>query len=172
MTGATNDSFHPGERPPCVTDLLLLHGLTYDHRTWDPVRAALAPGHRIIAPDLPGHGTAPRRASYELSEIVEVIHAQAEAAGLVEPVVAGHSLGAVIATAYAAAHPVSRVVNVDQVLLIGPFGTAVREAAPRVSPPGARVGVAVWPPAGAPAPPRRGWATTGSPPARGRAPRA
>ncbi|GAB7039199.1 MULTISPECIES: alpha/beta fold hydrolase [Catenuloplanes] len=113
-----------------MTDLLLLHGLTYDHRTWDPVRAELAPGHRVLAPDLPGHGTAPRRASYSLSEVVEVIHARAEAAGLVRPVVAGHSLGAVVATAYAAVHPVSRVVNVDQVLLVGPFGTAVREAVP------------------------------------------
>ncbi|GAB7045825.1 alpha/beta fold hydrolase [Catenuloplanes indicus] len=113
-----------------MTDLLLLHGLTYDHRTWDPVRAALPPGHRVLAPDLPGHGAAPRRASYALSEVVDVLHARAEAAGLVNPVVAGHSLGAVIATAYAAVHPVSRVVNVDQVLLIGPFGTAVRAAVP------------------------------------------
>jgi len=37
-------------------DLLLLHGFTQTGRSWEPVRQALAPRYRSIAPDLPGHG--------------------------------------------------------------------------------------------------------------------
>ncbi|GAA1617929.1 alpha/beta fold hydrolase [Actinoplanes couchii] len=113
-----------------MTDILLLHGLTYDHRTWGPVRDALAPGHRVLAPDLPGHGSAPHWPAYPLADVIDHLHTLVETAGLVDPVVAGHSLGAVIATGYAAVHPASRVVNLDQVLTIGPFGDAVRAAEP------------------------------------------
>jgi 2-succinyl-6-hydroxy-2,4-cyclohexadiene-1-carboxylate synthase len=43
-----------GERsnPP----LVLLHGFTGTHRTWDELSEALAEEHFLIVPDLPGHG--------------------------------------------------------------------------------------------------------------------
>ena len=122
--------------------LVLLHGLTYDRRHWDPVLRELAvvdPGRETLALDLPGHGDAPRRDSYGIAEVADVLHEQVVAAGLDEPVVlAGHSIGAVIATSYAARHPAAGVLNIDQPLLPGPFGVAVRAAEPTLRGPGWR----------------------------------
>ncbi|WFE53573.1 alpha/beta fold hydrolase [Micromonospora sp. WMMD1155] len=117
------------DRPP----LVLLHGLTYDSRQWGPVRrelAAIDADRQVLALDLPGHGDSPRRASYRMTEVAEVVHAQVTGAGLDTPIVVGHSVGAVVATAYAARYPVRGVVNLDQILLPGPFGVAVRQAEP------------------------------------------
>ncbi|MBT0768179.1 alpha/beta hydrolase [Kineosporia sp. J2-2] len=113
-----------------MSDLLLIHGLTYDHRAWGPLRRHLAPGRRVLAVDLPGHGGAPRWESYPLERVLAAIHEQVTAGGLHDPVVVGHSAGAIVATAYAASHPVSAVVDVDQILLPGRFGHLVREAEP------------------------------------------
>lgn len=115
------------DRPP----LVLLHGLTYDRRQWDPVRrelAAIDPNRQVLALDLPGHGDAPRRQSYRIAEVAEVLHDQVTKAGLAQPIVVGHSVGAVVATTYAARYPVRGVVNLDQILLPGPFGAVVRQA--------------------------------------------
>ena len=125
-----NDSFHPWLRLPGVTDLLLIHGLTYDHRTWEPLCAHLAPGRRVLAVDLPGHGRSPRRERYPLDEVIEDVHKQVRDAGLSAPVVVGHSLGGIVATAYAARYPATAVVNIDQILVLGQFGRIVREAEP------------------------------------------
>ncbi|MET8280311.1 alpha/beta fold hydrolase [Micromonospora sp. NPDC005174] len=113
--------------------LVLVHGLTYDRRQWGPLRrelAAIDPDRQILALDLPGHGDAPRRDSYRMAEVAEVVHNQVTEAGLATPVVVGHSVGAVVATTYAARYPVRGVVNLDQILLPGPFGVAVRQAEP------------------------------------------
>lgn len=115
-----------------MADLLLIHGLTYDHRIWEPLREQLDPGHRVLAVDLPGHGRAPRRNAYPLDEISRSIYEQVAGAGLTEPVVVGHSAGAIIANAYAARFPAAAVVNVDQMLLPGPFFAAVRTAEPQL----------------------------------------
>ena len=80
--------------------------------------------------DLPGHGGAPRLDDYSPKRVTEIVHEQVVAAGLERPVVVGHSLGGVLATAYAAAFPAAKVINVDQVLLLGPFGDVIRAAEP------------------------------------------
>ena len=125
--------------------LVLLHGLTFDRRHWEPLRrelAALAPGRAVLALDLPGHGDAPPRASYELDEVAEVLHGQITAAALGgPPTIVGHSVGGVIATVYAARYPARAVVNLDQPLLLGRFGALVRAAEPELRGPGWR---AVW----------------------------
>ena len=116
-------------RPP----LVLLHGLTFDRRHWEPLLRELAlidPARPVLALDLPGHGGAPRRDSYRTAEVAEAAYASVTAAGLVEPVLVGHSVGAVVATGYAARYPAQGVVNLDQLLLPGPFGAAVRAAEP------------------------------------------
>jgi pimeloyl-ACP methyl ester carboxylesterase len=125
--------------------LVLLHGLTFDRRHWEPLRRELAivdPEREVLALDLPGHGDAPARASYAPQEVVEVLHDQITAAALAEPpIVVGHSVGAVIATVYAARYPVREVVNLDQIMLPGPFGGIVRAAEPELRGPDWR---AVW----------------------------
>jgi len=110
-----------------MTSLLLLHGLTFDHHQWDPVRRHLDPAVSVIAPDLPGHGATPAWPSYDTSALVAWLHEQT---GPDAPIVVGHSLGGVLATIYAARYPVEAVVNIDQILLPGPFGELVRNAVP------------------------------------------
>ena len=113
-----------------MTDLLLIHGLTYDHHTWDLLLPHLAPARRVLAIDLPGHGDNPPQDSYPWEEVVETIHQQVSDAGLSDPVIVGHSAGAVLATLYAARYPATAVVNVDQILVLGQFGDIVRQAEP------------------------------------------
>ncbi|WP_433381817.1 alpha/beta fold hydrolase [Actinoplanes sp. CA-142083] len=123
-----------GGRPP----LVLLHGLTYDRGQWQPLLRELEtldPSRRVLSIDLPGHGDSPRRDTYRIAEVADAVHRAVEAAGLDTPVLVGHSIGAVIATDYAARHPARAVVNIDQPLLPGPFGAVVRDAEPTLKGP-------------------------------------
>jgi pimeloyl-ACP methyl ester carboxylesterase len=132
VTGATNRLFPHLLRQQVMAELLLIHGLTYDHRTWELLRRHLDPSHRLLAVDLPGHGGRPPQDAYPLDDVIADVHDQAVGAGYGEPVVVGHSAGAIIAHAYAARFPASAVVNVDQMVLPGPFFGAVRAAEPQL----------------------------------------
>jgi pimeloyl-ACP methyl ester carboxylesterase len=104
--------------------LVLLHGLTFDRTMWRPALEELAarePQQRAVAFDLPGHGESNTQESCDIDSVVATVHRAIDAAGIESPVVVGHSIGAVIATAYAAQHPARGVVNVDQPLFIAPF---------------------------------------------------
>ncbi|MEW1947932.1 alpha/beta hydrolase [Pseudarthrobacter sp902506025] len=65
----------------------------------------------------------------DLRNVVERIHATTRASGLNSPVVVGHSAGALHATAYAAFHDASGVLNVDQPVLVEPFTRFVQQRA-------------------------------------------
>jgi pimeloyl-ACP methyl ester carboxylesterase len=114
------------DRPP----LVLLHGLTYDRRQWRSLLEELRridPERRVLTLDLPGHGESPRLDSYAADDVATVIRQAVVAAGLDNPVLVGHSLGGVLATAYAGSHPVRAVVNLDQPLIVTDFGIYLRE---------------------------------------------
>jgi pimeloyl-ACP methyl ester carboxylesterase len=121
------------EQPPIV----LLHGLTFDRRQWAPLLAEL-PGRRFLALDLPGHGQSPSQPAYGLAAVTELVHGAVDAAGLESPIMVGHSVGALIATGYAARFPATAVVNLDQQLLPGAFGAIVRGAESTLRGPGWR----------------------------------
>ena len=53
---------------------VLLHGLTFDHRMWDPSAEALPDDHRAIALSLPGHGGSPALSARGLEPVVEAIN--------------------------------------------------------------------------------------------------
>ena len=100
------------ERPP----LVLLPGLTFDRRIWQPVLDHLAridPGRQVLALDLPGHGESPDQLPHSMQHIVGLIHQAVEEAGLDAPVVVGHSIAGGFASVYAGQHPTRGVVNVD-----------------------------------------------------------
>jgi pimeloyl-ACP methyl ester carboxylesterase len=115
-------------RPP----LVLLHGLTFDRRQWSPLLGfdAIGANRQSLVLDLPGHCASLRQADYRMESVAGLVRQAVAAAGLEAPVMVGHSIGAVIATVYAARYPARGVVNLDQPLLPGPFGTLVREAEP------------------------------------------
>lgn len=127
---AADVSGRDDDRPP----LVLLHGLTYERGQWAPLVERLA-GRRVVALDLPGHGESPR-GSYAFDDVTDAIHSAVSAAGLTRPVLIGHSIGGVLATAYAARYPARAVLNLDQPLLAGPFGDLLRARSAELHGPG------------------------------------
>lgn len=105
-----------GDRPPIV----LVHGLTFSKESWTPIVDRLGERFRCLAVDLPGHGRSQGSGSDPLG-VVARIHATVLDHGLEQPVVVGHSYGAIHASAYAAEHETRGVVNVDQTLRVAPF---------------------------------------------------
>src|SRR5438045_8855305 len=87
--------------------VVLLHGFGDNLATWRRVVPVLAVRHRVSAIDLPGHGlpnrpwTKPLVTGY-VQAVIDVL----EAHEVREPVsIVGNSMGAVVATMVAAAHP-------------------------------------------------------------------
>lgn len=118
----------PDDRAP----LVLLHGLTFGRAMWQPALArlrAIAPGRRVLALDLPGHGCSPAWPDSDIESIAGAVYRAAATAGVREPVIVGHSMAAMIATVYAASYPAAAVVNVDQWLQVDPIAALVKRLA-------------------------------------------
>lgn len=124
LAGISTAVLEGGDGPPVV----LLHGPGEFAATWMRVLPDLVTTHRVLAPDLPGHGAsgvgdAPvdvERISAWLGELIERTCAS-------PPVVVGHLLGGAIALRFAIDNParVSRLVLVDSYGL-APFRPALR----------------------------------------------
>ncbi|MEU0811845.1 alpha/beta hydrolase [Streptomyces sp. NPDC005970] len=82
-----------------------LHGHFGRGRLYGPLAAALAPAHRVIAPDLRGHGLTGGGGPFSLDEYVADAAALLGALGLGPVPVVAHSTGGVIAYTLAARHP-------------------------------------------------------------------
>src|SRR4051812_18695011 len=101
-----------GEGPPVV----LVHGMTLDHRMWDDQFAALAAYHRVLRYDLRGFGLsaipdAPYRHVDDLAALLAHV-------GMERAAVVGLSLGGMIAVDFALTYPemVSALIPVDPVI--------------------------------------------------------
>jgi 2-succinyl-6-hydroxy-2,4-cyclohexadiene-1-carboxylate synthase len=81
-------------------DLALLHGFTGSGRAFDHLREALGASFRVCVPDLPGHGASPDATSWD-----EALQAIGAALGPSPLFLAGYSMGARIALAYALRFP-------------------------------------------------------------------
>lgn len=128
---AADDYGHADDRAP----LVLLHGLTFDRSLWRPAMAELYridPGRRGLALDLPGHGASPGWPFYDVQSLARGVHRAVEEAGLQSPVVVGHSIAGIVATAYAAQYPTRGVINVDQPLQVAPFAEMVQSLADKL----------------------------------------
>jgi pimeloyl-ACP methyl ester carboxylesterase len=101
-----------GEGPPVV----LLHGVGLDAAaiSWKHAIPELAGDHRVIAPDLPGHGESdkPRR-QYTTEYYIDVLGELIDELGLDRPRVAGISMGGGIALGYALENEVERLALID-----------------------------------------------------------
>ncbi|KAF9228396.1 alpha beta-hydrolase [Gyrodon lividus] len=77
---------------------LLIHGLTSTSLSWYRVAKGLeARGYFVMAPDLPGHGTAPKGGNYAMSALAAMLQPYVDCSISPVSVIIGHSLGAVVA---------------------------------------------------------------------------
>jgi pimeloyl-ACP methyl ester carboxylesterase len=88
--------------PPIV----LLHGMAGDHKRLAPQFDHLQAHHRVVAPDLRGHGeSAKPSGAYDVDVFVSDVLWMLGELGIEHPVLVGHSLGGSIGLAIAVAHP-------------------------------------------------------------------
>ena len=105
---------HGPEGGPAI---ILLHGWTANHRRWERVRDLLARSYRVIEYDHRGHGLSDKRQTLDfgLGSYVLDLLGFMNALGLERAVLAGHSMGGMIALQFARAFPE----RVDRLVLAG-----------------------------------------------------
>jgi pimeloyl-ACP methyl ester carboxylesterase len=111
--------------------LLLIHGLGGSRRTWRHIIEPLAATHRVIAPDLPGHGDSDAPAGdYSLGAHAAALRDLLVALGHPSATVAGHSLGGGVGMQFAYQFPerTSRLILISSGGL-GPELTPILRAA-------------------------------------------
>lgn len=124
VAGVTTAVLEAGDGPPMV----LLHGPGEFGGTWLPVLDDLAATHRVIAPDLPGHGAseAPEGGidpAYLAVWLDELVRATCETS----PVLVGRGVGGAIGAEFAARHPD----RITALVLVDTMGLAPFEPDPR-----------------------------------------
>ncbi len=100
--------------------VVLVHGLGSRATHWLPVARDLARDHRVVLVDLPGHGLAGMPGALTIAQAAEALDRAiaAETPDGESVVLVGHSVGGLVATAEALAHPdrVSALVLVETAL--------------------------------------------------------
>ena len=106
-------------------ELVLIHGITQSRHVFHPLLRPLAENHRVLAVDLRGHGDSESCDPYDPASYASDVIDTALSLGFSDPIVVGHSLGGIVATAYAAESPCAAVVNIDQPLRLSGFKEAL-----------------------------------------------
>ncbi len=118
------------ERTGSGPSLVLVHGITESRRTWDPLIPALAERYDVLSVDLRGHGESPTGDVYDpISMAIDVADTVADT-GMTSPLVVGHSLGGIVASAFATVARPRAVVNVDQPLRLADFKDSLTQLEP------------------------------------------
>ena len=81
-----------GNKPPVV----LVHGFSDNGLCWAPIARDLEADYDVIMPDMRGHGLSERVQPGEQVDMTADVAGLIRALGLTSPVVAGHSMGAMI----------------------------------------------------------------------------
>lgn len=116
--------------PESAPALVLIHGITENHESWRPLIDVWQSNHRVLAVDLRGHGSSPVGDTYDTASYAADVAETVAVVGLSDPLVVGHSLGGVVATAYAAVADCCAIVNVDQSLHLAAFKEALEALEP------------------------------------------
>jgi len=86
--------------------LVLVHGFAGAASNWAVLAPLLAESHRLIVPDLPGHGgSTPLPAAPNLAGFADRVASILEREGAEKSVVVGHSMGGIVALRLAARRP-------------------------------------------------------------------
>lgn len=111
------------------TPLTLLHGISSGAASWHKQMAL--PGYRVLAWDMPGYGESPMLpvAQADAGDYAEALARLLDRAGVDRTVLVGHSLGALVASAFAAKYPqrVLQLVLADAAQGYGQAEAAQRE---------------------------------------------
>ena len=111
--------------------LILVHGGLDHCRNWDAIARELQPHFHIVAPDLRGHGDSEwaKGSSYSLTDHVYDLTRLMRFAELQGAPIVGHSMGGMVALAYAGTYPeqVSRLVVLDGAFLSGSRPAPIHE---------------------------------------------
>ena len=110
--------------------LLLLHGYTDSHRSFDLLRPHLPENWRVIAMTQRGHGRSDKPESgYAVADMAADVPALLDALGIDRAIVVGHSMGSAVALHAAASYP-NRVAGL---VLIGGFADYDKPAVAELS---------------------------------------
>jgi pimeloyl-ACP methyl ester carboxylesterase len=121
---------HPGGSPAVV----FLHGWLDHSHSFDFLAEHLPDSWRLVLLDFRGMGRSawlPRGAHYQFADHLVDVEAVLRATGLEAAHLVGHSLGGIVATAYAAARP-SRVLSLSLIESLGPTGGPPENALARL----------------------------------------
>jgi pimeloyl-ACP methyl ester carboxylesterase len=100
--------------------ILFLHGAGFTHHTFVLQTRALAhEGWNVVAPDLPGHGLSGGEPFQRVEEMASFVLALMDRLGIASAVLAGHSMGGLIALEIARTAPQ----HVDALVLVGTAAT-------------------------------------------------
>lgn len=100
LAGISTPVIEGGEGPP----LVLLHGPGESLLKWLPVFPGLVRTHRVVAPDLPGHGASTFTGSLDVERTITWLGELVERTCPSPPALVGQVVGGAIAARFAAAH--------------------------------------------------------------------
>lgn len=124
LAGIPTELLEAGDGPPVV----LLHGPGEFAERWVRVVPGLAAGHRVIAPDLPGHGgSSSPDGRLDVELVFRWLDALIDECCDEPPIVVGHILGGAIAARYA----VTRSERLSRIVLVDSLGLARFRPSPR-----------------------------------------
>ena len=110
--------------------LVLIHGITECRESWRPLIEPLAARYDVIAVDLRGHGESPTGDAYDPITLATDVAETLDHIGVHAPLVVGHSLGGVVASAFAAVARPRSIVNIDQPLRLADFKDTLGQLEP------------------------------------------
>jgi pimeloyl-ACP methyl ester carboxylesterase len=105
MSATAGDGTHY-RRSGAGTPIILVHGVGADLEMWEPVAERLAPRHDVVRYDMLGHGdSAKPPAPYRLDDFVGQLRRLADELDLRKLVLAGFSMGGLVAQGFALSAP-------------------------------------------------------------------
>jgi pimeloyl-ACP methyl ester carboxylesterase len=126
IAGVSTSVLEGGSGPP----LVLLHGPGEFAAKWRGILPDLVTTHRVVAPDLPGHGTSQvRHGRLDVARVLDWLGELIDRTCPIPPTLVGHVLGGAIAARFAIDHGerLARLVLVDS-LGLAPFRPSVKFA--------------------------------------------